>query len=214
MFGSKTGKITDDRVLATMRDLIEDGYASVLPRSLGDSITVAGEQIKLTQRQQTALQKIYSGANDKVKAMVNSKMFGALDNAAKAKAIKFIYDYYYNLGLEDLLGEDLESKNILFGAGIPIEQLAMAIAQAQQYEADVDRTGRVVSGSRKVKVQSFVSGLNLTAAQKYMIMGYLGYVNANGAPQVKSYINSLKLSRTQKETLYVMSGYKLKSGAA
>ena len=57
MFGSKTGKITDDRVLATMRDLIEDGYASVLPRSLGDSITVAGEQIKLTQRQQTALQR-------------------------------------------------------------------------------------------------------------------------------------------------------------
>ena len=148
--------------------------------------------------------------------MVNSKMFGNLDNAAKARAIKFIYDYYYNLGLEDLLGEDLESKNILFGAGIPIEQLAMAIAQAQQYEADVDRTGRVVSGSRKVKVQSFVSGLNLTAAQKYMIMGYLGYVNANGAPQVKAYINGLQLSKTQKEALYVMSGYKLSNrvGAA
>ena len=47
----------------------------------------------------------------------------------------------------------------------------------------------------------------MTAAQKYMIMGYLGYSNKNGGGIVKAYINRLQLSKSEKETLYTMSGY-------
>ena len=39
-------------------------------------------------------------------------------------------------------------------------------------------------------------------------MGYLGYSNQNGAGTVKSYINRLKLSKDEKQELYLMSGYK------
>ncbi|GHV02007.1 hypothetical protein FACS1894211_12710 [Clostridia bacterium] len=209
MFNSRTGKIKDDKVLETMRDLIEAGYTNVLPKSLGDEIIHNDEKIELTRKQYENFQKIYSEAGDKVKAMVNSSMFSALDDAAKAKAIKTVYDFYYNLGLEDLLGESLENKNILFSNAIPIEQLAMAIAQASQLEADLDKSGKSISGTRKTKVQKFIQRLNLSAAQKYMIMGYLGYVNVNGASVVKAYINRLNLSKTQKETLYNMSGYTL-----
>jgi hypothetical protein len=197
-----------------MRDLIEAGYTTVLPKSLSDEITYNGEKIELTSKQYGAFQEIYSEANNRVKTMVNSSLFGTLDDAAKARAIKTIYDFYYNLGLEDLLGEDLENKNVLFGTAIPIEQLAMAVAQASQFEADADKAGNAISGSRKIKVQKFIAGLKLTAVQKYMIMGYLGYVNANGASQVKAYINGLKLSKLQKETLYEMSGYKIGKRAA
>lgn len=214
MFNSRTGKIKDDKVLETMRDLIEAGYTSVLPKSLGDTIIYNNEKIELTNKQHSIFQKIYNEASDKVKAMVNSSLFIRLDDAAKAKAIKTVYDFYYNLALEDLLGEDLENKNILFSKAIPIEQLAMAISQAQQLQADLDTKGSVISGSRKVKVQAFVNGLNLTAAQKYIIMGYLGYANKKGDKLVHSYINSLRLSKTQKKTLYEMSGYDLKGKAA
>ncbi len=213
MFNSRTGKIKDDKVLETMRDLIEAGYTNVLPKSLGDTIIYNNEEIELTNKQYTAFKKIYAQADEKVKVMVNSNLFGKLNDAAKAKAVKTIYDFYYNLGLEDLLGEDLENKNILFSKAIPIEQLAMAVAQAQQLEADLDNKGSIVSGSRKAKVQAFINSLNLTAAQKYIIMGYLGYVNRKGDKVVHSYINSLKLSKTQKETLYEMSGYELSKAA-
>lgn len=49
--------------------------------------------------------------------------------------------------------------------------------------------------------------MNLTATQKYMLMGYLGYKNVNGERQVKTYIQSLKLTKTEKETLFEMCGY-------
>ena len=41
-----------------------------------------------------------------------------------------------------------------------------------------------------------------------MIMGYLGYSNKNGAGIVKAYVNRLKLSKDEKQELYLMSGYK------
>ena len=40
-----------------------------------------------------------------------------------------------------------------------------------------------------------------------MIMGYLGYTNKQGESQVKAYINSLNLTKIQKEELLKMSGY-------
>lgn len=46
------------------------------------------------------------------------------------------------------------------------------------------------------------------AAQKYIIMGYLGCTNVNGEAQVKAYINRLKLTKEEKAELLKYSGYK------
>lgn len=206
MFDSRTGKIKDDKVLAEKRALIELGY-DVIPKSVGDSIAYDGVEYKLTSRQHSQFMKIYSQATEKVKNMVNASSYEKLEDGAKAKAMNFIYNYYYNLAIEDLLGEDLEMKTILFAEAIPVEQLAMAIAQAQLYTADTDKDGKSISGTRKAKVQSFIQSLKLTATQKYMVMGYLGYSNKYGEALVKAYINRLNLTKTQKEELLKMSGY-------
>ena len=207
MFDSKTGKIRDDKVLAVTRDLIEKGY-DVLPKNVNEKISYEGKTYTLTNRQYKQFKKIYSQATDAVKSMVNNVSFNKLDDEAKAKAMTFVYDYYYDLALEDLLGVDLEEKNLLFAQAIPIEQLAMAVAQARLYEADQDKNGNSITGSRKAKVQAFVQSLRLSAKQKYMIMGYLGYTNKLGANLVKNYIQRLKLTKEQKEQLYLWSGYK------
>lgn len=206
MFDSRTGKIKDDKVMEVTRDLIEQGY-DVIPRVVNKAITYEGVEYTLTDKQHKQFTKIYSQANESVKKMVNLKSFGRIDDEAKAKAMNFIYNYYYNLAIEDMLGEDLESKTILFAEAIPIEQLAMAISQAQIYTADTDKKGVTISGSRKAKIQAYINSLGLTAVQKYMIMGYLGYTNKYGETQVKSYINRLKLTKSQKEKLFEMSGY-------
>ena len=126
----------------------------------------------------------------------------------KAKAINFIYSVYYNLALQDFLGVDLENKNILFAGAIDIEKLALIVATARTIVGDTDKKGKVVSGSRKKKVQAYINSLNLKAVQKYMVMGFLGYKNANGKTQVETYIKKLSnLSKSEKETLLEYSGY-------
>jgi len=179
----------------------------VLPRSIGNSITYNGEEIALTSRQKEQFKSVYSEANNALASLVEGKAYRSATEEVKAKAIAFIWDIYYNLAIEDLLGVDLETKNTLFAKAIDISSLAIIVATARGFEADTDKKGKVVSGSRKAKVQGYVNSLGLKAAQKYMIMGYLGYSNKNGASQVRSYIQRLRLSKSEKEKLYEYSGY-------
>ena len=206
LFDDRTGKIKDDKMLDVVSDLLGQGY-DVLPRTVNSTITFDGTEYTLTSRQHSKFMDIYSQSNDVVKNMISLSAFNRLDDAAKAKAINFVYDYYYNLGIEDMLGEDIETKTMLFAEAIPIAQLAMAVAQASIYTADTDRDGKVISGTKKAKVQSFVQGLRLSAVQKYMIMGYLGYSNKFGETSVKTYINRLNISKEAKDYLFEASGY-------
>lgn len=206
LFDDRTGKIKDDKMLDVVSDLLGQGY-DVLPRTVNSTITFDGTEYTLTNRQHSKFMDVYSQSNDIVKNMISLSAFNRLDDAAKAKAINFVYDYYYNLGIEDMLGEDIETKTMLFAEAIPITQLAMAVAQASIYTADTDRDGKVISGTKKAKVQSFVQSLRLSAVQKYMIMGYLGYSNKYGETSVRAYINRLNISNDAKDYLFETSGY-------
>ena len=74
-------------------------------------------------------------------------------------------------------------------------------------QADRVTNGRAISGSCKEKVIAYVESLKLKAAQKYMIMGYLGYKNKSGRQVVRAYIQSLRMSKEGKEELFRLSGY-------
>ncbi len=95
-----------------------------------------------------------------------SKSYRSASDEVKEKAIGFIWDIYYNLALEDLLGVDLETKNTLFAKAVDIPSLAIIVATARGLEADTDKKGKVISGSKKAKVQGYVNSLGLTGAQK------------------------------------------------
>ena len=71
----------------------------------------------------------------------------------------------------------------------------------------VDKNGKVIPGSKRAKIEKYIGSLNLTAAQKHMLMGYLGYKNKLGKEKVEAYINRLKLTRTEKAALLTYSGY-------
>lgn len=206
LFNSRTGKIKDDNMLDMVSDLLGQGY-DVLPKTVNSSIIYDGVEYTLTNRQHKQFMDIYSKSNDIVKNMISLSTFNKLDDGAKAKAINFVYDYYYNLAIEDMIGEDIETKTMLFAEAIPIAQLAMAVAQASIYTADTDIYGNVINGSKKAKVQNFIQSLKLSAVQKYMIMGYLGYSNKYGESNVRSYINRLNISKEAKEYLLEASGY-------
>ena len=206
MLDEKVGAIESVTLKRELNSLVSKGY-KVLPRSIGNTITYNGEEIPLTSRQKEQFKKIYSEANSELASLVEGKAYRSATEEVKAKAVSFIWDIYYNLAIEDLLGVDLETKNTLFAKAVDISSLAIIVATARGFEADTDKKGKVISGSRKAKVQGYINSLGLKAAQKYMIMGYLGYSNKNGESQVRSYIQRLRLSKSEKEKLFEYSGY-------
>ena len=199
---------------ATLRNTLKELYAqgfNVLPRSVGKSITYDGEQYALTQSQRKRFREVYQEANEVVKNLTNKTQFKDAEVEIQAKAIEEIYDYYYKLAIEDFLGVEVVSeKDRLFYKVFNLEDLVLIIKQARALVSDKDEDGKTISGSKKRKIQAFINRLKLTAAQKYMIMGYLGYKNSVGLNKVKVYIQSQRLSKAEKEALLEYSGYEKK----
>jgi len=205
MLNENIGGITDSSARKTIDDLVKKGF-DVLPKSVSTQITYNDETVELSAGQQKRFKEVYNVANESLASLVKLSQYSKATDEVKAKAIRFIFDTYHNLAKQDVLGVELETKNVLFAEAIDIEKLAIIVATVNQMTADT-KNGKVVSGSKKIKVQQYVNSLSLTAAQKYMIMGYLGYKNTNGETQVKSYINSLNLTASEKEKLLGYSGY-------
>lgn len=206
MLNENVGEVTSSAVRQELNRLIKAGY-DVLPRSIGDSVAYDGEILELNNAQQRQFKQTYSEANEDAAKLVGLSQYKEASEEVKAKAVNFIYDVYYNRALEKLLGIELDNKAVLFSKSLDVPKLAIILMTAQSLTADKDKNGKSISGTKKAKVQTYINSLNLSAAQKYMIMGYLGYSNKNGSSQVKAYIQGLQLSKMQKEQLYAYSGY-------
>ena len=206
MLDENVGEVTSSTVRQEMKRLVVSGM-DVLPRGVGDTVTVDGEAVKLTAKQKTAFKAVYSEANKSVERMVGLAYYSDASDEAKAKAIKRVYGIYYNRAIEDLLGVELENKNTLLSRAINPEVLAVVMAVCGEITADVDKDGKVVAGSKRKKVEAFVESLKLKAAQKYMIMGALGYKNKKGREKVLAYVNGLGLSKSEREAIMAYSGY-------
>ena len=200
------GKIKDKETRAEINRLVGLGL-DALPKSIGDTITHEGEEIKLNKKQRQEFEETYSEGLQAVTRMMKTSLYEKSSDEIKAKSVKFIYDYYYEQAKADLFGLEDATKTMMFAEAIDIETLAIAVQTAKQFEADLDKNGKSISGTKKAKVQKFVNSLKLKAVQKYMIMGYLGYTNKQGESSVKAYINTLNLTKAQKEELLKMSGY-------
>ena len=206
MLNENVGEVTSSAVRQEMKRLVVSGM-DVLPRGVGDTVTVDGEAVKLTARQKTDFKAVYSEANKSVERMVGLAYYANASDEAKAKAIKRVYGIYYNRAIEDLLGVELENKNTLLSRAINPEVLAVVLAACGEITADVGKDGKVVAGSKRKKVEAFVESLKLKAAQKYMIMGALGYKNKKGKEKVLAYVNGLGLSKSEREAIMGYSGY-------
>lgn len=206
MLDESVGGMEDRDARKAMDALIQKGF-DVIPRSVRETITYDGTEYTLTAKQRKAFEKTYFIANEAIANLADMSQFKDADDEVKAKAINFIYNVYYNLALQDFLGVDLENKNILFAEAMDIEKLALIVCTARSIVGDTDKTGKTVNGSRKRKIQAYINSLRLTANQKYMVMGYLGYSNQYGKEQVSSYINRLSLTKAEKQALLKYSGY-------
>ena len=207
MINENIGDVTNENVRTELDRLVKSGH-DVIPRSVPNSITYEGEEITLTAAQKRDFKQVYSEANNELASLVRLSAYRSASDNVKAKAVDIVYEMYYDLAVEDLIGEDLETKTVLFSKAFDIGKLALIVAQARLLTADKDDSGRSINGTKKAKIQSYINSLNLSAAEKYMIMGYLGYTNTHGEAQVQRYLRGIRgLTSTERQLLLEYSGY-------
>ncbi|MBQ9113915.1 MAG: hypothetical protein IJY05_03225 [Clostridia bacterium] len=197
---------TDTKVVKTVRSLYEQGYTGVIPKTVSSSITINGESYTMTQKQQAAFKRTYSQSDTAIEKLIGKQSFTTLSAKVQADSIKWIYDYYYQKAKEELTGIEDDSKKALFGSYINVETLAVAYGYCKSLDADMDKSGNAIVGTRKAKVVRYLNSLRLTAAEKYMILGYLGYspVSTSASALITTYARKNGASNSEIQELLTM----------
>ena len=202
-------------------ELYDAGY-TVLPKSIGDTLTYKGEEMRLTSAQQSTFKAIYGKANAEIEKTINSMAFATLPAEQQAKAIKLIYDAYYSRAQSTVLNLSNDNKIMLLSGAIPPSALAPCLSAISAIDSDTDKKGNVINASKKEKVIKYVLAQKLTTAQKLLLILSMGYTIKDGdikgvsAAKAKSvvarYISNLSLSRAEKTALAEKCGLKVRNG--
>lgn len=196
---------TSEQVNNRLRELYAQGY-TVLPRTVKDTLNYNGETYSLSKKQQTAFKETYGQANKEVEELIESRSFSTLSAEIQARAIKWIYDYYYEKAVFETVGEDADSKNQLFGEVMDIPRFAMTIAACKSVESKVDKKGNVIAGSKKQAILQLLRKLSLSNNEILMILAYLGYSIEGNEQVIKNFISRIGLTRSQQKSLLKYCG--------
>lgn len=196
---------TSEQVNNRLRELYAQGY-TVLPRTVKDTLNYNGETYSLSKKQQTAFKATYGQANKEVEELIESRSFSTLSAEIQARAIKWIYDYYYENAVFETVGEDADSKNQLFGEVMDISRFAMTIAACKSIESKVDKKGNVIAGSKKQAILQLLRKLSLSNNEILMILAYLGYSIEGNEQVIKNFISRIGLTRSQQKSLLQYCG--------
>jgi hypothetical protein len=209
MLNENVGGIDNAQARKEIDRLVQGGF-DIIPRSVPDAITYDSVQYPVSAKEQKAFKKIYYGANKSLEKIVATSQYKALDDESKAKAIDWLYTYYYNLALQDFLGLDIGNKNLLFGKVIDVETLAVIIATAKGLTADVDKNGKTVNGSKKKKVEAKLRTFRLSAIERAIVMSFLGYSSDISKVQIEAYLNRFSLSKEERLKMLNYMGFSSK----
>lgn len=214
--GSLSSKATQKLI-----ELYDAGY-TILPKSIGNTLTYNGETVQLTAAQQSAFKTIYSQANAEIEKLVNSAEFATLPAERQAKAIKLLYDAYYSKAQSSVLKLANDNKIILLSGAISPSTLAPHLSAISAIESDTDKAGNVINGSKKAKVIKYVMAQKLATVQKLLLILSLGYTIKDGDIKgifalkakrtVARYITNLSISKEEKIALAEKCGLTVKNG--
>lgn len=192
----KTGN-ADERTIKEIARLSSNGYNAVA-KNVPDYLTdEEGNQTELSGNQRSAFRSAYSKANGEVRNLVTGYQYQRLSDASKAKAIKRVYDAYYEYARFVITGEAPTSRlgqllSASRGSFDRIDELATLMGEVGELEADGGE-------SKKDKAMRTVNGYRgLSNAQKLIALALLGYAIPEGSEQsALSYLKSLGLNNAE-----------------
>lgn len=170
--GHKTGEIDRD-VAVEEAKLVAQGFNPIarnVPEYVQDE---QGGKAYLTDAQKSGFARRYSDANARVAKLIRSASYRGMDGESKAKAIKKVYDLYYEAARHDALGIEPESKLgklLAYATGFD-DDLVAAILLIQR-NAALQATS---AQTRKQQAIRLVNGQPMTRVAKLLTLYLMGY---------------------------------------
>jgi hypothetical protein len=157
----KTGQPNQEVTNELLR-LYRQGY-NAIPKDIPDNIT---------QGQQEEFSNYYYKSNKQVEDMLKSSVSKALDDENKARAIKYLYDGFYNASKAQIGA--LESPNKLAmiiratGGRLDISKYIALLQLLKGYSAEQIRNGRMMLGlsNQELAMLLYLKGTKLQTPEK------------------------------------------------
>lgn len=173
-----TGQIGEEG----MRELNRLAFAgaSVLPRTVSNTVSVNGEEVELDQTQVEALNEAYSESwGSTISSLLSSSAYASMSDTQKEKAIRKAHEISYEQALVSI-GIDRGERSVLIASVLGSETAAVYYALTSGISSDVDKNGETVEGSRRAKVISAIRSMNLGREKTLLLISLAGYSLQDG----------------------------------
>ena len=220
--GKDESGLIGDEGMSELSRLAASG-ASVLPRTIGKTVSINGEEVELDTSQVQMINEAYSESwSSSMASLLASSAYASMSDAQKEKAIRMVHDISYERALVSA-GIDRGEKSVLIADLIGIESAAVYYSLTSGIVSDVDKNGKTVEGSKRAKVVSAIRSMNLGRERTLLMICLAGYSLKDGdvrGMKAKSekvlllkYIMQLPgKSAAQKAVIAQACGFEVKNG--
>jgi hypothetical protein len=101
-------------IMNEMKRLAGKGY-EVTMTGVPDEVEVDGKEVKLTQAEKEDFQEVYNRADAVAQRLMKTGAYRRLNDSQKARLIKAVFAYYYNLAKQEVMGIEVLSEKMTFG---------------------------------------------------------------------------------------------------
>ena len=192
----------------------ETGGTTIMPRVAPYYVNKNNEKIVLTSSQKAEYQKI-SGKiiEDNIEKLLKNNQYKNMPDIEKADIVNNIVNYSYNIAQSRILGTEISQNYEKAYLYSKVGNVAdYYILKSQDFVADKDEDGNSINGSKKQKVVNYINSMDLSVANKAILIKFNGYGISDYDKQIINYINSQKITTEEKIQLLTKLGYTIKNG--
>lgn len=191
------------------------GDKTIMPRVADYTYTNAeGQKIPMTSQQRSTYQK-KSGKliEDNIQELMKNNEYQNMSAVEKADIISNIVNFSYNIGKNETFETPISDSYRKAYNYSKIGNISdFYLIKSQEFTSDVDENGETISGSKKAKVVNYINSMNLSIADKAILIKMNGYSLKEYDNLVINYINEKKISMDDKISILDQLGYTIKDG--
>ena len=200
---------------------VSKGGEKVLPREIPNEISIDGNKITITPEDAAKMQSISAQSDGALNKLFARADYKKLNDADKATAINYVYELYFEKAVADVLGTQRASA-VTYIDAVGADTMALLYLATRGIESDKDKDGNTVAGSKRAKTVAAITAMNISKAEKVLLIYAKGYSYKDGDVSGMSetdakklllkYILSLKVTSARKAEIAALCGFTVKNG--
>ena len=220
LLGERLDQSMSESAFNEILSLTKNGY-KVLPRTMPDSLTINETKYELTEDEVASIYSIYSGYVKSLDGLFESSQYQAMSDEQREDAISYVSDLYYDKAISETLGVD-RGNAYRYASAIGFDAFAAFKIQTKDIEADTDRNGENIEGSKRKKTIAAINAIKATREEKILMIVASGYAlkdgdirglsAANAKKILLRYILTMNATKEEKAALAEACGFEVKNG--